>query len=384
MLNKTTSAKKVRFKSTKRKDEFAKQLRMEVAKYFKEKGISKYANTEMYLKTVIAALAWIGVYALIMSDTLSDKPLLFLAAFTLLGYVNIFIAFNIGHDACHNAYSANMKVNKIMSYAMNFIGANCYLFRQMHNAHHQYVNIHGIDVTLETHGLFRFTPDEPYKPIHKYQHIYTPILYSLAAVHWAVFKDFKWFFAEKHIGNNKDLKHPTSEYVALFVSKFIYFGLHLFLPLLLLSAPWWLVLLGYLSTHILPGLTFALIFQVTHVYDGTHYPMPDEEGNIENNYAIHVLETTADFSRKSKIGSWLMGGINIHVIHHIMPGVCHVHYPALTEILIRVANEHGLQYKEHKTFWEALKKHIRMLKLLSKPDTVVPRYANPAPVAAAS
>ena len=374
MLNKTTSAKKVRFKSTKTKDDFAKQLRMEVARYFKERGISKYANTEMYIKTAVAAISWISIYLLIMSDILSSHPWLFLAAFTLLGYVNIFIAFNIGHDACHNAYSSNMKVNKLMSYSMNFIGANSYLFRQMHNAHHQYVNIHGIDVTMETHGLFRFTPHEPYKPIHRFQHIYIPILYALAAVHWVVAKDFKWFFGEMHIGNSKNIRHPRSEYAILFFTKLIYFGLHVFLPLFLLSAPWWLVILGFLSTHILPGLTFALIFQVTHVYDGTHYPMPDEEGNIENNYAIHVLETTADFSRKSKIGSWLMGGINIHVIHHIMPGVCHVHYPALTKILIKVVNEHGLEYQENHTFGSALVKHLRMLKILSKPEAKVDRY----------
>lgn len=382
MLNKTTSAKKVRFKSTKTKDDFAKHLRTEVAKYFKEKGISKYANTEMYVKTAVAVISWISVYALIMSDILSNNPLLLLGAFTLLGYVNIFIAFNIGHDACHNAYSSNMKVNKMMSYAMNFIGANCYLFRQMHNAHHQYVNIHGIDVTLETHGLFRFTPDEPYKPIHKFQHIYTPILYSLAAAHWTIVKDFKWFFGEAHIGNNKYLEHPTSEFIILFISKIVHFGLHLFLPMIFLSIPWWLAIIGYLCIQILPGLTFALIFQVTHVYEGTHYPMPDDEGNIENNYAIHVMETTADFSRQSRIGSWLMGGINIHVIHHIMPSVCHVHYPALTKILIRVAEEHGIEYQENKTFGNAIVKHMRMLKLLSKPEAKVPRYKTYPPVTA--
>ncbi len=372
MLVKTTNEKKVRFKSTTDKDLFAKELRMRVAQYFKEKGISKYGNTEMYLKTVIAVVSWIGVYAWIMSNTLS--PLGLILAFTLLGYVNIFIAFNIGHDACHNAYSSKMWVNKMMSYSMNFIGGNSYLFRQMHNVHHMYVNIHGTDVTLETHGLFRFTPEEPYKPIHRFQHIYTPILYSFAAVHWAVIKDFKWFFRESHIGNNKNVKHPASEYAALFVSKLVYFSLHLILPLIFLKYAWWLVILGFLSTHILPGLTFALIFQVTHVYEGTHYPVPDEEGNIENNYAIHVLETTADFARQNRIATWLMGGINIHVIHHIMPGVCHVHYLALTKILIEVAKKHGIEYQENKTFSQALVKHIRMLKLLSKPNAEVAQY----------
>ena len=381
MLGQTTSSRKVKFKSTPEKDQFAKALRIAIATYFKENNISKYGNREMHIKTIFAAVAWLGVYALIMSNALSHNLLLLWGGFTLLGYVNIFIAFNIGHDACHNAYSANMKVNKRMSYAMNFIGANSYLFRMMHNAHHQYVNIHGTDVTLETHGLFRFTPDEPYKPIHRFQHIYTPILYSLAAIHWTIVKDFKWFFGETHIGNNKHIKHSNNEFTILVLSKVVHFGLHVALPLIFLDAAWWAILLGYVFVQFLPGLTFALIFQVTHIYEGTHYPMPDDEGNIENNYAIHVMETTADFARKSRIGSWLMGGINIHVIHHIMPGVCHVHYPALTKILIKVANDHGIEYHENKTFGEALKKHMKMLKLLSKPDATVPRYKEHSPVA---
>jgi len=372
MLAQTTSEKQVRFKSTPSKDLFAKELRVRIAQYFKENELSKYGNKEMYLKTIIATISWIGVYAWIMSNTLT--PIGLILVFTLLGYINIFMAFNIGHDACHNAYSSKMWVNKLMSYSMNFIGANSYLFRQMHNAHHMYVNIHGTDVTLETHGLFRFTPDEPYKPIHRFQHFYTPILYSLVAVHWAFIKDFKWFFGESHIGNNKNVQHPFNEYVALLVSKTIYFTLHLILPFIFLEYEWWIIALGYLSTHILPGLTFALIFQVTHVYEGTHYPMPDQQGNIENNYAVHVLETTADFCRQNRLATWLMGGINIHVIHHIMPGICHVHYPALTRILIEVAQKHGIEYQENKTFWQAFVKHMRMLKLLSKPEAVVSRY----------
>ena len=244
----------------------------------------------------------------------------------------------------------------------------------MHSEHHQYVNIHGIDATMETHGLFRFTPMEEWKPVHKWQHWYTLVLYSLAAVQWAFIKDFKWFFVEKHVGNKKDIKHPFKEYVILMIGKTVHFGLHLFLPMAILSVSWYWVLLGYFLLLWLPGLYFALIFQVTHVFEGTHYPMPDEDGNIENNYAIHVLETTSDFSRKSKFGCWLMGGLNNHAIHHIMPGVCHVHYIPLTEIMIKVAKEHGLEYMETKTFWEALVRHVQMLHHLSSADAYVPQY----------
>jgi len=378
MLKKTTTSKRVRFRSNPRKDEFMKVLRQRVMAYFKDNNISQYANGEMYRKTVFAAVMWIGTYALIMSDILSGSAILLIAAFTLLGFVNVFIAFNIMHDACHDAYSADRKINKIMGYSMNFIGGNQYLFRKMHGAHHGFVNIYGIDVTLESHGAFRFTPEEPWLPKHKYQHFYTYGIYALAMLHWVLVKDFKWFFGELHIGNQKNIKHPKKEVYIMLAWKALYYTLSLVLPLIFLSAPVWVILVGFLMIHLLPGLYFALIFQCTHVYDGTTYPLPDEEGNIENNYAIHVLETTADFSRKSKIGSWLMGGINIHVIHHIFPNICHVHYPAITEILKDVAEEFELEYQENKTFWTAMVKHYKMLKHLSKPDATVPRIGKSA------
>ncbi|MEZ4956673.1 MAG: acyl-CoA desaturase [Saprospiraceae bacterium] len=380
MIKATTSAKRVRFKGNPRKEQFIKDLRSRVDAYFAENNISQYANTEMYLKTAFAIVAWVGTWLWIMSDTVSSSPLALYAVYLLLGFVHIFIAFNIMHDACHDAYSPSKRVNKILGYSMDFVGGNQYLFRRMHGAHHGYVNIHGIDVTLETHGLFRFSPDEPWQPKHKYQHFYTFVLYALAMLQWVTLKDFKWFFGEAHIGNQKNIKHPMEEFVALFIGKTVFYGLTLILPMIFLSAAWYTILGAWVFMHIIPGLTFALIFQVTHVYDGTTYPLPDEDGNIDNNYALHVLETTADFSRHNRLGSWLMGGINIHVIHHILPQVCHVHYPALTKILKQTCDDYGIEYQENPDFWTALKKHYKILKHLSFPDATVPRVGKSAAI----
>ena len=378
MIKSMTSAKRVRFRSNPRKDQFMNTLRERVDAYFAEKGISQYADTEMYLKTVLSAAMWLASIGVVLSGVLDPYPGWLIVMYTVWGFVNVFIAFNIMHDATHDAYSGNPKVNKIMGYSMDFIGGNQYLFRRMHGAHHGYVNIHGIDVTMESHGMFRFTPAEPWKPFHRFQHIYTFVLYSLAMFHWVMVKDFKWMFGETHIGNQKNIQHPTREKVILLIGKTWYFGTALALPLLLTSAPVWAVLTGFVSMHILPGLYFALIFQVTHVYEGTTYPLPDDRGDIHNNYALHVLETTADFSRRSRFGSWLMGGINIHVIHHIFPRVCHTHYPALTDILAETAEEFGLEYQENERFIPALKKHYGMLKHLSKEDAYVPTIGKSA------
>ena len=374
MLKKTTISKVVKYKSTKTKDDFAKELRKRVNNYFKERNLSPYANSEVITKGILAYCCWGVVYGLIISNVLSSSFWMLFGGFLALGFINIFLAFNIMHDACHSAYSSNKRVNYILGYTMNFIGGNSYLFTKMHNAHHAFVNIAGIDVTLETHGMFRFTPHEPWQPKHKLQLIYTPVLYALAMIHWVLVKDFKWMFSELNIGNRKNIKHAKREYYILFISKVFYYSVTLILPLMILNAPWYWVLFGWVNIHIIPSICFALLFQVTHVYTGTHYPLPDENGNIENNYFIHVLETTADFSAESKFVAWFTGGINIHIVHHLFPKINHAHYIPLTKIIKQTAMEFGLQYQENKNFWVALKLHMRMLKMLSRKDAEVPQY----------
>ena len=67
MLKQTTSNKRVQFKGTPTKEAFMKDLRGRVNKYFEEKGVSQYANGEMWFKTVFAVAAWAGAYWLLMS-----------------------------------------------------------------------------------------------------------------------------------------------------------------------------------------------------------------------------------------------------------------------------------------------------------------------------
>ena len=379
MFGSTTGSQVIKFKGDKRKNDFAMALAKRFQQYFKEKEISPFATPAMWVKAFIALSSWALVYALIMSDILSHLPggwyyICLIAAFTLLGFTNIFIAFSISHDAAHGAFSKEKWINKIMGLTFNFVGGNIYLLTKIHSTHHLFANIHGIDPQMESHGLLRNTPYEKYLKKHKYQYLYVVLIYAVAYLHWVLIKDFKWMFFEKHIGNEKNIKHPTIEYIILVFFKALYFTLNLILPLVFLAAPAWVVVTGFVMIHVLPGMAFALIFQSNHVFEGTNYPVPNKEGQIANNYAIHTLETTLDFARKNKLATFFMGGINVHAVHHMFPQYCHVHNTALTEILIQTCEEYGLKYNEVPTFTEAIRIHFSMLKRLSVPDASVPAY----------
>ena len=114
------------------------------------------------------------------------------------------------------------------------------------------------------------------------------------------------------------------------------------------------------------GLFLACVFQPAHVVPETDYPVPDEQGNMENHWAIHQLLTTTNFAPSSKIFSWFVGGLNYQIEHHLFPNVCHVHYRKLSEIVKKTAKEFSLPYYTQPSFLKALIQHGRMLYKLGR------------------
>ena len=113
------------------------------------------------------------------------------------------------------------------------------------------------------------------------------------------------------------------------------------------------------------GFVLAIIFQPAHVNEQTEFPEPDDENSIQENWAIHQLHTTANFSNKSRFFSWYVGALNFQVEHHLFPNICHVHYKKISEIIRKTAKEFELPYNRYRTFIDALIGHYNMLKRLS-------------------
>lgn len=281
----------------------------------------------------------------------------------LLGICSALIGFNICHDAIHGSFSANTNVNKIFSFVFNLIGASPYVWNITHNVvHHTYTNIPGHDEDIEVApGLIRLAEEDKVTKIQRFQHLYAFALYSLASLSWVFRKDYIKFFKKK-IGHHPTANHPKREYFNLFFYKALYYFLFIGLPLLTLDITWWQFLIGFLGLHLAEGLVMGLVFQLAHVVEGTEFPLPNEEGNIEEAWANHQMRTTANFATKSKLAGFLLGGLNQQIEHHLFPKVCHIHYPAISDIIKQTAQEFNLPYIESPSFFAALQSHYRMLK----------------------
>ena len=148
------------------------------------------------------------------------------------------------------------------------------------------------------------------------------------------------------------------------LGKLFYYIYIVVLPLIFINASAWIIVLGIFLMNFVAGVILSTIFQLAHVMPETAFPLPNEDHDIENNWAVHQLYTTANFAPKNKILSWYCGGLNFQVEHHLFPQICHIHYNNLSPIIAQTAAEYNIPYFSESTFKQALHSHVEMLKKL--------------------
>ncbi len=360
---------------------FQNELKRRVDEYFLASGRSRRDCWQMYLKTAIFLSVIATSYILLVFFAATWWQAVPLAI--LLGLTTAGIGFNIQHDAGHQAYSNRPWVNKLMSMTLDLMGGSSYIWHFKHGViHHTYVNITEHDTDIDIGFFARLTPHQSRYAFHRWQHLYMWPLYGFLAIKWHVFSDFSAILT-KHIGNNP-IPRPKGWDLALFIAgKTVFFTLAFALPLVF--HPLWVVLLFYAAASAVLGLALAIVFQLAHAVEEASFPMPQgDTGRMENAWAIHQVQTTVDFARKSHIATWLLGGLNFQIEHHLFPRICHVNYPELSKIVEATCRDYGVKYTEHASVKSGLSSHYRWLRFMGQPLTLPAPILAPAPATFAS
>jgi linoleoyl-CoA desaturase len=346
------------------KGQFTATLRKNVNNYFTEKGISSKGNFKMVLKSIVMLGVYFAPFVLMLTLPLFGWTIFPLAIVMGIGMSGI--GMSVMHDAVHGSFSKRGWLNKLFGSTMYFIGGNTFNWKIQHNIlHHTYTNIEGFDEDIEPKAALRLSKHTPLKKIHRFQHIYAFFLYCFMSIS-RTFKDIGQLRKYSKAGLTKQQgSTPKKEMTRMILTKVAYLAIIIGLPLLFSPFSWWLILLGFLIMHATAGLLMSTVFQMAHLVEEAEQPLP-KEGIIENEWMIHELETTANFSRKSRLFAWLIGGLNYQIEHHLFPNVCHIHYKAISPIVERTAKEFGIPYRENRTFLTAIGSHVRMLRALGK------------------
>ncbi len=344
--------------------DFFKVLNKRVNQHFKDNKISKHANFNMMFKTAFM-LSLYFIPLVVMLSGVVDTFGMMMLLWVIMGFGMSGIGLSIMHDANHGSYSSNPKINDALGFVINFVGGYHVNWKIQHNVlHHSFTNVHGFDEDIDK-GVMRFSPNQEQKDIFRFQAFYASFFYALMTIYWFMVKDFQllYRYQKKNLLADQGLTF-RSALVQIVFHKSWYLLLTFVLPMILLDLPWSQILLGFLSMHFICGLILALIFQPAHVIEETNFYIPNKDGSVENNWAIHQMRTTANFANKNGLFTWFVGGLNFQIEHHLFPHICHIHYKNISGIVKKTAEEFNVPYYQHETFFGAVKSHYSLLNQL--------------------
>jgi linoleoyl-CoA desaturase len=126
-------------------------------------------------------------------------------------------------------------------------------------------------------------------------------------------------------------------------------------------------MISFIIFTLVAGFVLSMVFQLAHTVELTAFPVANEAtGRMEDEWAIHQIRTTANFATGNPIVSWLVGGLNFQIEHHLFPKISHVHYPAISKIIRQACKEYGLVYIEYPRVRYAVASHVAFLRAMGR------------------
>lgn len=278
------------------------------------------------------------------------------------------LAFNVFHDANHGAWSAKRSINVAVSRLISIaLGPGRFFWCYKHQVlHHHAPNVFKWDDDVESRGLLRLSPEQPWHPRYRHQHWLLGALYACNTVEWVFIKDFVQYFTGRINSHAAIPRMAKSEHLEFWLSKGAHIGAFVLLPLAVYPAAD--VLLGLTVIHVVMGVTLAIVTQLAHINDCVHFPQPSGKSpRIEERWSAHQLRTTMNFGTQNRLLNWFTGGLNFQIEHHLFPRISHTYYPEISGIVRRTAHEYGLPYNCSESFFAAVASHFRLIRRLASP-----------------
>ena len=334
--------------------EVFREIQRDVEAVLARKGLRTRALVQLHLKTVIAVSLPIVGWIVLM--TASPGLILGIACLFVVAIGAMLVAFCVQHDANHGASFGSRRYNRIVGFSADaMLGFSSYAWRVKHNvAHHTYTNVDNYDDDISQVPLARLLPAQSSRPWYRLQHLYIWPMYSLMVLRMQAFGDVAALMRGR-IGRSR-LRMPRGWDLAGMVSgKLMYIGWAVVIPLLIY--PWWVVAVAYVCVAMVVGLVTATTFQLAHCVDEATYRSDDELGDGSTVWAVHQIESTVDFCPRNPVLTWVLGGLNYQIEHHLFPRLPHTLYPQIAGIVRSRAEHHGVRYTCQPSLWRALCSH---------------------------
>jgi len=226
--------------------------------------------------------------------------------------------------------------------------------------HHKYVGQADKDPDIQFGWLLRVSVDQPWKPTHRFQHIYVWLLYPFASFN---------MLKPGEIYQSRYLEQRTGHHFQTSMSRCLF---DKYLPFVVAWTPiaitqGYRTLLIFVIYQAVAGSLTAVVSQVQHNTLKTldNYDIPYDAPLSRQVFLSN------DVASKSGIWQWISGGVNFHAIHHLIPSLSLLETPNSTARLRAFLCEDGLDVPTHSGIVPAFLSHVRLLHHLSKPSAAV-------------
>jgi linoleoyl-CoA desaturase len=341
------------------KSAFWRELKMAANEHLSAEansGRPSIGDPRLQLKAAIIVI-WFGLsYAALLSAPSLSAALL---AAVSLAVAASALGFCVFHDANHGTLfqrpSWNLRAARLCSV---LLGPSRHFWVHKHQGlHHRQPNVFGWDDDLETRGLLRLSPACAWEARFARQELKALLYYSLNTLEWLFWKDFRCL-ARGRLNDWHAVSLNRDHRTELLVCKGLYLALVVAPPFLVL--PPLCATAAFILFHVVLSWMLAIVFQVAHLTPGMEF------GGVRpgDDWAVHQLRTTANFATGSRVATWLTGGLNHQIEHHLFPKVAHTHYPRLRPIVAAIAQRHGLPSHDLGGVSSAIKQHFALLRAL--------------------
>jgi fatty acid desaturase len=331
----------------------------------------KRDSMSMYMKTLFLLCCWAVAYynAFVRGSILGA---------VIFGFFHAELGINVMHDGNHGAYSSNKLVCKAASFVMDMMGSSHVVWRHQHNVgHHPNSNNTDAEKTPPSkmdpnafdpdasagNPFVRLNPHQNHRWHHRAQHVYMWFMIMVI--------NFKWFINDlRAIVNRKYMdiefgEAQTGEVMSLIVTKFLFLLYALAYPSYLHGLS--LGSLLFVTFMISTGYVFVLMFGVNHLTEDCAFP----DGTLafdKRDWAALQVMTSSNFAIDSWFWTFVSGGLNFQIEHHLFPGLNHTHLPSISPIVRQTCKEFGVPYQSFPSFWAAVYSYYSHLKNLGDPD----------------
>ena len=318
-------------------------------KYPNKKSIK--ANNYLFIRAFITFILYIILFYNMIYSTSYNYIYAFMS-----GMLWMSLGFVIMHDSSHYALSNNHKINNILSKIYN---SWSFWLNNLWFVHHVYGHHSFTGNKNKDPDVLHFRPFAKKVDFDKEleNNILVPYQHKLISFFHIIFPGT--FLGQSIIYFTSLINYKLWQ-VTIPVMK--YYNI---LDIICLILKLFLFYKAGFYTSFIHYISLNLFYHINVVPDHDTF-----ESTIINHYeGIDWLKmqicNSGNFYTKNKYWTYLFGGINYQIEHHLFPNMCHIHYPIISEYVQDFCKENNIPYVDHPTIYDAYTSFLKMMKFRS-------------------